>query len=208
MRLMATAPAVRESRTLRIGVWTAFVIVVLIDYAYWLIIRIQDSRAPDVFTFPFVAGYLALAAAMLGVSLIERPFVVRLRPALRAAAGAGLLVLGALALMSIGILLVVAAVIAAVAAVRSVSGFHLATLVAQAAAAIVAVALLLAGFEGTERLIFCPPTGSMSGGGPGFLTAGYHYECVNGRLYMHSGFCNTGGGSTDSQGNVTTANGC
>jgi hypothetical protein len=196
-----------ESRSVRLAVWTAFVIVVLTDFAYWLIIRIQESEPPNVFTVPFVAAYLGLTAAMLGLSLLDRPLAVSLRPAFRAGAAAGLLAMGVLALMSIGILLVVAAVIAAVAAARSASGFHLTTLAAQAGAAIVAVTVLLAGFEVTDRLIVCPANGSMSGGGPGFVTAGYHYECVNGRLYMHSGFCN-GGGASDSQGNLTTTNTC
>ncbi|TMB97151.1 MAG: hypothetical protein E6J40_08780 [Chloroflexi bacterium] len=71
-----------------------------------------------------------------------------------------------------------------------------------------AVAVLIAGFEVSARMIVCPQTGSGSGGGPGFVTGGYHYECVDGRLHMHSGFCNSGGSSVDAQGNVTTTSTC
>jgi hypothetical protein len=193
---------------MRIAVWTALVIVAVTDFGYLLIIRSQESQPPDAFTVPFVAAYLALMAGMLAASLLERPFAVRLRPGFRAAAAAGLLVLGALALMSIGLVLVLAAVIAAVAAAMSMSTFRVTVLVSQVAAAVFAVAVLIAGFEVTERLIVCPAHGSAGGSGPGFVTGGYHYECVDGRLYMHSGFCNSSGRTTDAPGNVTATNTC
>jgi hypothetical protein len=208
VRLMAEAPVGRESSSLRLAVWVAIVIVGLTDFGYLLIIRIQESQQPDAFTTPFVAVYLALMAALLGISLLDRPLAVRLRPAFRAAAAAGLLVIGVLALMSIGVLLVVAAVIVGVTAAMSTSHFRLPVLVSQVAAAILAGAVVIAGFEVTERLIICPAQGTMGGSGPGFVTGGYHYECVNGRLYMHSGFCSSSGESVDAQGNVTVTNNC
>ena len=208
MRLMAQAPVVREARSLRLAVWVAIVIVGLTDFGYLLIIRIQDPQPPDAFTTPFVAAYLALMVAMLGISLLDRPLAVRLRPVFRAAAGAGLLVMGVLALMSVGVLLVLAAVIVGVTAAISMSHFRLPVLVSQVAAAALAGAVVIAGFEVTGRLIICPAQGTMGGSGPGFVTGGYHYECVNGRLYMHSGFCSSSGESIDSQGNVTVTNNC
>jgi len=93
---------------LRAMVWIAFAIVLVTDFGYLLIIRAQESHPPDAFTVPFVAVFLALMAAMLGASLLGTPTLVRLRPALRAGAASGLLVIGVIALWSIGLLLVLA----------------------------------------------------------------------------------------------------
>jgi hypothetical protein len=185
-------------------VWIAFVIVVVTDFGYLLIIRSQDSNAPEAFTVPFVAAFLALMAALLGVSLIRSSPAVRLRPAFRAGAASGLLVTGVLALMSIGIVLVLAGVLSAVAAVMSIASRGLPALAAEVVAAALVVVVLISGFEVTQRLIICPATGSSGGGGPGFVTGGYHWECVNGQLHMHSGYCNGGTTAIDSNGNVTS----
>ena len=201
---MAVGTVAREARALRVMVWIAFVIVLVTDVGYVLLIRTQEPYPPDAFTVPFVAVFLALMAAMLGVSLLGSIPVVRVRPALRAGAAAGLLVIGVLALMSIGLPLMVAGALATGAAVRSLAGRHLAAVVSEVVAAVLVLIVLVTGFEVTERLIVCPATGSGSGGGPGFVTGGYHWECVNGQLHMHSGFFNSGSAVTDSNGIVTT----
>jgi len=121
---MATAAPTREGRTLRLLVWIAFVIVVVTAFGYVLIIRAQETYPPEAFMVPFVAAYLALMAALLGVSLRPGRLALRLRPALRGGAAAGLLAMGVLALMSIGILLVVAGGLAAAAAVMTLVGRH------------------------------------------------------------------------------------
>src|SRR2546428_12671733 len=105
---MALGNAGREARALRVMVWIAFAIVLGIDIAYLLLIRAQQPSPPDAFTVPFVAAFLVLMAGMLGPSLLNSAPIVRLRPALRAGAAAGLLVLGVLAAFSIGIPLLVA----------------------------------------------------------------------------------------------------
>lgn len=168
--------------------WAAFAIVLLADALYAGLIQGQAYRAPDAYTAPFVAGYLFLLAVLLGVSLVRTPRIVAMRTALRAAPAGGLLVLGILAAFSIGLPLAVAGMLAAGASVRTLKGRLWAPsgLVA-AAAAVLAVAVLVAGFEVTERMIVCPATGNMSGGGNGFVTGPYHYECVEGRLSFHSG---------------------
>jgi hypothetical protein len=74
----------------------------------------------------------------------------------------------------------------------------------EAFAAALVVVVLISGFEVTQRIIVCPVSGSSGGGGPGFVTGGYHWECVDGQLHMHSGFCNSSGGTIDSNGNATT----
>jgi hypothetical protein len=197
-----------EARSTRLLVWIPFGAVLFVIAAYLSLIRGQSdphTPAPDPFTVPFIAGYLGIMAALLGVSLLERPWVVPLRPALRACPAAGLLVSGVLAIFSIGLPLLLSGALAAAAAVRTLGarpGWRV--VVIEATAAVLAVILLIAGLEVTERLIVCPASGSSGGGGPGFITGGYHWECVNGQLHMHSGFCNSSSGSTDSNGNVTT----
>src|SRR2546425_1200209 len=91
---MALGNAGREARALRVMVWIAFAIVLGIDIAYLLLIGAQQPYPPDAFTVPFVAAFLVLMAGMLGLSLLNSAPIVRLRPALRAGAAGGLLVIG------------------------------------------------------------------------------------------------------------------
>jgi hypothetical protein len=189
-------------------VWIAFVIVGITAFGYVLIIRAQETYPPEALAVPFVAGYLALMAAMLGVSLRAGRLAVRLRPVLRAGAAAGLLVMGALALMSIGILLVVAGGLATATAVMTLVGRHWSTFLYEAAAAFVALALLVAGFEATDRLIICPAKGVSGGSGYGLVTGGYHYTCVDGHLDLREGFCSSSGGGIDSTGHAFATNSC
>jgi hypothetical protein len=205
---MATAAPTREGRTLRLLIWIAFVIVLVTAFGYVLIIRAQESYAPEAFVVPFVAGYLALMAAMLGASLRAGRLAVRLRPVLRGGAAAGLLVMGALALMSIGILLVLAGGLATTAAVMTLAGRRRHTVLYEAAAAVVALALLVTGFEVTDRLIICPAQGVSGGSGYGLVTGGYHYTCVDGHLDFRPGFCASSGGGIDSNGHAFATNSC
>jgi hypothetical protein len=105
---------------------------------------------------------------------------------LRAAPAGVLLVLGGLALMSIGLGLVIAGAMAAAAAVRSPLGKRR-MLLSAGVAVVIAVGILIAGFEVTDRMIVCPDHGSMGGGGSGFVTGPYQFECVEGKLTFHSG---------------------
>src|SRR4030088_2014192 len=91
---MAVQGASREGRTLRWLVVVPIVGAVLDDVAYVVLIASQSEHPPDIFTVPFVAVFIALMAAMLALSLAGSPLVVKLRPALRAGAAAGLIVLG------------------------------------------------------------------------------------------------------------------
>jgi hypothetical protein len=205
---MATAASTREGRTLRLLVWIAFVIVLVTAFGYVLIIRAQETYPPEAFAVPFVAAYLALMAGMLGVSLSERRLAVRLRPVLRAGAAGGLLAIGVLGLMTIGILLVVAGGLAAAAAVTTLVGRHWSTFLYEAAAVLVALALLVAGFEVTNRLIICPAKGVSGGSGYGLVTGGYHYTCVDGHLDFRPGFCSSSGGGIDANGHAFATSSC
>jgi hypothetical protein len=190
-----------EGRSTRVLVAVAIFLVFVADALYLAIVFNQGLQPPESFTNPFVAVYLALMAALLAASLMNR-WTAAVRAALRAAAAAGLLVIGVLALMSIGLLLVIGGAMAAAATVRTLRRPVLkASNLLGAASVVIAVAVLIAGFEVTGRMIVCPSSGSMSGGGTGFLTGPNYYDCVNGHLTYHSGSCTSG--AIDENGNVT-----
>jgi len=179
----------------------AIVLVVVADALYLAIVFNQGVQPLESYTTPFIAVYLVLMAALPAASLMGR-WSATVRGALRAAAAGGLLVLGVLALMSIGLALLIAGGLAAAATVRTwrrplITSSNLLGV----GSAVIAVAVLIAGFEVTERLIICPAQGSMGGGGSGFLTGPYYYDCVNGHLTFHSGSCNSE--AIDANGNIT-----
>lgn len=167
--------------------WVAFVIVLVVDALYFGLIRGVADYAPDAYTVPFLIGYLLLMAGLLGISLITLPNPGWRMP-LRAGAAGGLLVLGIIAAFSIGLPLVLAGVLATGSAVRTLKGqVRTPTGLIGVAAAVASVAVLVTGFEVTQRIIVCPASGNMSGAGSGFVTGPYHYDCVDGRLSFHSG---------------------
>ena len=174
-----------DGRAARVMAWASLVIVLLEVVVYVALIQGQGQTAPDAYTFPFVSGYLVLMAALLLASLLRLKRTV-LRTPFRAAAAGGLLVLGILAAFSIGLPLVVAGILATGSAVRTVKGplWTRAGLLG-AGAAVAAVVVLIAGFEVTQRIIVCPATGNMGGGGSGFVTGPYQWDCVDGRLNFH-----------------------
>ena len=159
--------------------------LVAIDGLYLAIIHFQgegEPGPPDVLTVPFVATYIAVMAVLLGASLLSPASA---KPALRAAASSGLVVLGVLAAFSIGVLILVVAGLAiatTVAALRT-SGKPL-VLVTSGVASLVAVVVLLGGFQVAWHYLVCPPTGSMGGTTAGFFGQ-VSYECNNGRLTTH-----------------------
>jgi hypothetical protein len=190
-----------EGRATRVLVAVAAVLVVVADALYLAIVFNQGVYPLESYTTPFIAVYLALMAGLLAATLMRR-WGAAVRGAFRAAAAGGLLVLGVLALMSIGLALVIAGGLAAAATVRTLRGpLITSSNLWGVTSAVIAVAVLIAGFEVTERMIVCPSTGSMSGGGSGFLTGPYYYDCVNGHLNFHSGSCTSG--AIDENGNVT-----
>jgi hypothetical protein len=190
-----------DSRAARLMTWFALITALATDAAYASLKFNQGDGPLDVYTVPFVAAYLVVMAALLGTSLLRLP-----RPAwrmpLRAAAAGGLLVLGILAIFSIGLPLVIAGAMATGATVRTLRGpFATPASLSAVAAAFLAVVVLVAGFEITERLVVCPAHGSSSGGGTGLVTGPYYYDCINGQLSFHSGSCTSA--SVDSNGTVT-----
>jgi hypothetical protein len=197
----------RASATL---VWVAIALVLADVIAYRAILGAQGGPPPDsAAVVPFVGGYMLLMAALLGLSLLGNARVAMLRPAMLAAAAAGLLLLGFFALFSIGLPLSVAGILSAIAAIRSLSGRNgRSAVLSEVAGAVIALMVLLGGFEVTQSIIVCPPTGSMGGGSSGFLTGPYHYRCNNGTLTWYAGDCTGVTGGTDANGNPISSNGC
>jgi len=73
---------------------------------------------------------------------------------------------------------------------------------------LLALAIFLGGFEATEHAIGCPANGVETGSGSGFLSGPYHYTCVNGKLTVYPGACNSGGATVDASGNVISVSTC
>jgi hypothetical protein len=163
----------------------AFLIVVVTDAGYVGIINnqaVSGDSPPDSLTPVFVAAYLGAMALLLGLSLSPTSAMLKVRPALLAAASVGLLVLGILGLFSIGLPIIIAAALAIAAAVMAISARPTRGAVqSAAAAAVVTLALLVGGLEFSWGHIICPQTGHMGGTTAGFFT-GRSYECNNGQL--------------------------
>jgi hypothetical protein len=198
---VASVSQLIDSRPARFMTWFGLIFAVGTDAAYLLLKVGQGDTALYAITVIFVACYLVALAALLGASLMRR-WSAAVRLSLRAAAAGGLLVLGVLAISTIGVPLLIAGAMATGATVRTLRGpFVTPSSLSAVAAAVVAVVVLVAGFEITERLIVCPVHGSSGGGGTGLVTGPYYYDCVNGQLTFHSGSCSST--SIDSNGNVT-----
>jgi hypothetical protein len=205
---MAVPGATHERRTLRLLLMIAIAAAVLDDAGYLVLITSQGSYPPEAFVVPFVAAFIALTAVMLAISLLNRPLVSRLRPPLRGGAAAGLLVLGVLGAFSIGLPLFIAGVLAAIAAVWTLADRRPPAVFSQIGAAALDIAVHLAGFEVTGRLIVCPAKGYMSGSGYALVTGGYHWTCVDGHLDYRPGFCSSGGGGVDANGHAFATSSC
>lgn len=162
--------------------------LVAVVAGYIAIINSQGPPPPDnVTTVPFVSGYVLLMAILLAVSLIERPVIARIRPAVRGAAAAGLWVLGFFALFSIGLAIVICAALATAATVVTLTARPSlkATLSVVVAGGVSAVVLAV-GFYISWQTIICPATGQSGGTTVGLFGDGKTYECNDGVLTITS----------------------
>ncbi len=96
---------------MRVTSLVAFTIVVAVDGLYIGLINGQGPSAQP-YIPRFVGAYLAVMAALIVIALLPRPEIAMIRAPLRAAAAAGLLMLGIFAAFSIGLPLVVAGILA------------------------------------------------------------------------------------------------
>jgi hypothetical protein len=175
----------RDGRIARLLLIIAIVAAEADEALYLFVIFNQSPRAPDVLTVPFVASFIQLMAILVGISLLSSPAVVRLRPALRGGAAAGLLVLGVIGAFSIGAPLFLAGLVVLGVAVRTVSQAPaLPSILSAFAAALVVVALLVTGFEVTARVIECPADGSSGGSWNGIVSGGFTWDCAGGQVHF------------------------
>ena len=164
----------------------AFVLVLLTDLLYIVLINSQGQSVQP-YIPRFVGSYLAVIAAIIGLALLPRDEMVQIRVPLRAAAAAGLLVLGFLTGFSIGLPLVLAGLLTTFALTRtSREARSRPARLSGLVAAAVSVAILLAGLEVSTRTIVCEPGSNDAGGGSSLILGQYQYECVNGELRFHS----------------------
>ena len=166
----------------------AAIIAATVDVLYLGIVGSQGGSAPQFLRVPFVAAFIALMAICAALS--ARRSAARWRPLLLSISAAGLLLIGFFAIFSIGLPLMVAGVLASLGLInalgqarssRETSGKAAAVGMA-AGGAVVAVVVLLAGFELSELAIQCPPSGIESSSGPSLLGGSYQYSCDNGKL--------------------------
>jgi hypothetical protein len=176
-----------ERRSVLILSLVALALVLLTDLAYIGLINSQGYSVRP-YIPRFVGGYLAVMAAMIGVALLPRVEIGRIRVPLRAAAAAGLLVLGFVAALSIGPPLAIAGLLMTFVLSRTAreSRSRPARLSGLVAAA-VSVAILLAGLEVSQRWIVCAPGSNSAGGAASLILGSFQYECVNGDTRFHSG---------------------
>ena len=168
----------------RVGLIVAIVVAVVDVLYVWLVGFVQGARSDMPWAVPFAASYLGLLAVCALLSATGSPSSWRI--ALLGAAAGGLVVLGFLALFSIGLPLFVMGLVSIAALVRTIRRATIRGLATGASivGALAAVLILLAGFEITYRIIAPCRPGVVSGGGTGFLTPPYSYTCQNGRAIV------------------------
>lgn len=169
------------ARASRVLVAVAIVAIAAIVVLYIALIRSQGEQDPvSALVVPFISAYLVVMAILLAASLLVRPAI---RPGLRGAASAGLLVLGWLAAFSIGVAVLIAAGLAIAATVLAINERPGAgSTVSAAGAGAVAVVVLIAGFEFAWQHPVCPPNGEVGGSIPSLIGHGSSYECNGGVL--------------------------
>jgi len=188
----------------------AAIIAAAVDILYVGIVINQSRQGPHDplgSTVIFVATFIAVLAATAAVAALRSATVWR--PALLGLSAIGLLAIGVIAIFSIGLPLIVAGGLALVALLASLrESRQPAGILKAGAGALLALAIFVGGLEATVRAIACPATGVETGSGSGLVSGPYHYTCVNGKLTIFPGACNSGGASYDANGNVTSVTTC
>jgi hypothetical protein len=133
-----------EERAPRVLVSVAVAAVVAIDALYLAIIRTQGGSPSDYpLVTPFIAGYFAVVAVALLASLFQ---AMSVRAFLRGAASGGLLVLAVISALSIGAVVLVAALLSVAATVLTlVRGGRGRDVAFSVVGALVAVVVLIGG---------------------------------------------------------------
>ena len=182
-------------------------LVAIVDVFYLALIQSQASERVLSLRAPFVAGFIGVMALSAGLSSWRR--FDRYAPLLLGLSASGLVAIGLIAIFSVGILILLAAVPIMVSAVQSLLRVQKPIGVLQAVGGLVlAVAVFLAGIQLTEIPLACPARGYVAGSGSGLLSGPYHWTCVNGKLMVAPGECTHGGATVDPSGKVIATSGC
>jgi hypothetical protein len=185
----------------------AALIASVVDILYYGFVMNQGARDPLAWRVVFVAGFVAILA--VAAALAARDSSTALRPALLGLSAVGLLGMGFIGIFSIGLPLLLAGALAFIALLASLRASRQpGGLVKAGAGALLALAVFLGGFQVTELAIACPAKGVETGSGSGLLGGPYHYTCLNGKLTVYPGACNSGGASYDANGNVISVTTC
>jgi len=185
----------------------AAIIAAVVDAVYYGFVSHQDGHDPLGWRVPFVVTFIALLA--ITAALSTRASATTWRPALLALSAIGLLAMGFIAIFSIGLPLLIAGALAFVALIISLAASRQpAGILKAGTGGLLALAIFLGGFEATEHAIGCPAKGVETGSGSGFLSGPYHYTCINGKLTVYPGACNSGGATVDDSGNVISVSTC
>ena len=179
----------------------------LVCLLYLVVVSGQPGDGAISLRVPFVAAFIAAMALAAAAAAGKR--ADRFAPLLLGLSAAGLLAMGVIAIFSIGVALLVAAIPILVAAVLAVQRSHeLAGVVQLVGGLALALAVFVVGIRVTEVPVACPPSGYESGSGPGLFSGPYHWTCVNGRLTVAPGECTRGGATIDRNGHVVATSGC
>ena len=182
-------------------------IALVVDVVYLGIIEGQPGDGALSLRVPFVAAFIGLMAVASWIGARAR--MERYAPPLLALSGAGLFAMAAIALFSIGLAIMLAAVPVLIAAVAATARARSQRALVQAlGGALVALAVFVVGIASTEIPVACPPTGFAAGSGPGLFRGPYHWSCANGVLTVGPGLCTQGGAMVDPNGHVTSTGGC
>jgi hypothetical protein len=165
----------------------AAIIAATDDVLYLGTIATQQGSASQFLRVPFIAAFIALMAICAALSSVAS--AGRRRSLLLGMSAAGLILLGYLAMFSIGLPLVLAGVLAALGLIKAVGDARSsgqssgrAAVATAAGGAVLAVVVLLAGVSFTELAVRCPANGQESGSGFSLLGGTYQYRCDNGTL--------------------------
>ncbi len=177
------------------------------DILYYGMVSHAGAHDPLGWRVTFVAAFIAALA--MTAPLSARASATAWRPALLGVSVIGLLAMGFIAIFSIGLPLLVAGGLALVPLVASLTTSRQPAWILKAGAgALLALTIFVGGFAATERAIACPTTGAETGGGSGLLSGPYHYTCLNGKLTVYPGACNSGGASVDASGRAISVSTC
>jgi predicted ABC-type exoprotein transport system permease subunit len=160
------------------------VLALLTDGLYLYVLHTQ-SATDNTLRAPFITALIATAAVIALLAQIARPRA--LQQLLWAFAAATLLIIGVLALFSIGALLMIAGALVGTALVRPPLLPGPLRIAATVIGVIAATVVSVVGLQMTSYMVSCAGIGDGSGTSTTFLGSSYSWTCSGGRLTVTAG---------------------